>query len=128
MQLDGIANWLQIAGTIFALFAWLQSLAIKRSMTAEKQRQEQEISVTLKLEGSAYSRSLPVRMKRRELSRAELLGRLGMLPMAEAGKRFSLGYLSRPEFLEQINACLESRHPCVIVIPCSDQEFVQFAF
>lgn len=43
------------------------------------------------------------------------------------GRRFSLAYLSREEFLEQLRAAQGGDGPATIVIPCSRQEFEQFA-
>jgi hypothetical protein len=98
---------------------------IKSSLHKEQKRQEQRISVML--QNSATQRlELSVELRRADLTRAEILGRIGMIPMEEEGKRFSLGYLNTPDFLRQINQILASDSNSVLTIPCNENEYAQF--
>lgn len=117
-----------ITGAIFALLAWLQSRMLRDEIARERERMEQEVSIKMVLSGSNQEQEkiLPLNLKRRELTRAELLGRIGMIPMREPGRRFSLAYLSTPDFLSQINIAQVAGHVFTIIIPCSEVEFNQF--
>jgi hypothetical protein len=91
----------------------------------EQKRQEQRISVILQ-NGARQRLELPVELRRAELTRAEILGRIGMIPMKAKGQRFSLEYLNTPEFLRQINQILASDSNSVLTIPCNESEYAQF--
>lgn len=69
---------------------------------------------------------LPVKLRLSELSRAELLGRIGMMPLKQKRERFSIKHLGSPEFLEQINQAADADGHSTIVIPCTKEEFDQF--
>lgn len=125
--MDLVGNTIGFIGMFFALFAWLQARGLRDDIARERARQEQEIEIKLVLETENQEKTLPISIKRRELSRAEVLGRLGMMPMKEAGKRFALAYLSTPAFLDQIDLAQIASRPTTITIPCSNGEFEQFA-
>ena len=116
------------AGVFFALFAWLQARRTAKDLSRERDRLAKKIHIVLVFAHEGNERVLPVALRRGELTRAELLGRLGMMPMAEAGKRFSLRFLSTPEFLAKLEAAQEADGEFRFEIPCADaQEFNQFA-
>lgn len=68
----------------------------------------EEQKITVILNHGAKKLELPVEMRRSEFSRAEILGRIGMIPTTEKGKRFSLKYTNTREFLQQINQILST--------------------
>ncbi len=94
------------------------------SADREDSAREQKIAVTLTCGGKRLE--LPVELRRSEFSRAELLGRIGMLPMKEKGKRFSLNYTNSTEFLRQLNQIADSDGDAAMTISCDEQEFNQF--
>ncbi len=102
---------------IVAVMVWLKLKALDRL--------NEEISVTLVLEGGKKEVSLPLVMTRKDITRAELLGRLGMLPMVEKGKRFSIRHLSTPEFFRSLNDVAANKTD-ILTIPCSEEEINQF--
>ncbi len=118
------ADIIGILSALFALLAWLTSRKLRKEIAREKKRQNHKVKVVLRY--GADSLDLPVELRRLELTRAELLGRLGMLPMKIKGSRFSLGYLSTREFLQQINRISESEGDTILIIPCDKDEFEQF--
>lgn len=119
-----IADIIGILGALFALFAWTQSLSVKRELKRERNRINKK--VTLILNHGDQKVELPVELRRAELSRAEILGRLGMIPMKEKGKRFSLRYLNTPEFLRQLNQVIDNEGDAILSISCSKEEIKQF--
>jgi hypothetical protein len=68
---------------------------------------------------------LPLFLTRRDLSRAELLGRLGMLPMRAKGTRFALKALSGGQFLQDLNKVAAGQSDR-LHIPASREEIDQF--
>lgn len=124
-------QWLSVAadvigvlGGVFALLAWLQSRRVSKELEAERQRKDKRIRVVLSYRTKELE--LPVEMRRAEFTRAELLGRLGMIPMKAKGKRFTLTYLNSAEFLRQLNEISNGKNGTTFSIPCKKQEFDQF--
>jgi len=118
------ADIVGILGAFFALFAWLQARQVRKAITFEQQRQNRKITVVL--QHGADRLELPVELRRAELTRAEVLGRIGMLPMKTPGARFSLGYLNNPDFFRQISAIMVGTDDATLTIPCKQEEFEQF--
>jgi hypothetical protein len=69
---------------------------------------------------------LAVELQRGGLTRAELLGLLGMLPMQEKGRRFQIDFLSTHEFSQQLARVRNSDTEFEFVIQCEDDELDQF--
>jgi hypothetical protein len=128
MQLmSQIADIVGILGALFALLAWLQTRAINAAMVKEQQRQNKQVTVVL--QHGAEKATLPVSIRRAELTRSEILGRLGMIPLVapDPSNRFSLRYLNTPEFLQSVNQVAAGDGDAILTIPCNEQEFRQFA-
>lgn len=119
-----VADLIGILGAVFALFAWRQARQIRAAQQLELARQSKMVQVTL--QHGSQKIELPVQLRRAELSRAEILGRIGMIPMRKQSARFSLAYLNTPEFLKQINQVVEGTVDGVLTIPCTADEFRQF--
>jgi hypothetical protein len=123
-----LSDMFGVAGAIFALLAWLKIKRTADDLERERQRLGQHVNVSLVLEHEGKTRTLPVGLRRSELTRAELLGRLGMMPMATPGQRFALSFLNTPEFLGRLEEAQTSTGKYTFVIPCKDAaEFEQFA-
>jgi hypothetical protein len=119
-----IADIIGILGAVFALFSWMQARQLKKIQEQEKIRLNQKVGVIL--QHGQEKLELPVAIRRAELSRGELLGRLGMIPLEKRGGRFSLGYLNTAEFFQQMGQILEGQGEMTLIIPCSKEEFEQF--
>ncbi len=119
-----VASVLGILTAIFSFLSWMQGRRIAQTQEREKSRLNRY--VTVKLQYGAKEIELPVELRRGEFTRAELLGRFGMIPMKEKGKRFSLGYLNKPEFLRQLNQVVATDGDALLTIPCDKEEFEQF--
>jgi len=68
---------------------------------------------------------LPLHLTRRDVSRAEVLGRLGMLPMKQKGGRFALKALSQGQFLQDLNKVAAGQSDR-LVLPATREEIDQF--
>jgi hypothetical protein len=119
-----LADVIGILGGIFALFAWLQSREVSKQLAAERHRKDKKIRVVLSYGGDELE--LPVEIRRADFTRAEILGRLGMIPMKEKGQRFVLTHLNTPEFLRRINEIADGSEASTLSIPCTREEFKQF--
>jgi len=113
-----------VLGGIFALFAWLQARRLQKDVEREKRRLNQKISIVLQYGAEHYT--LKGDTRRAEITRAEVLGRLGMLPMKIKGDRYSLEYVSTTEFIQRIQKIQEGEGVDALVIPCKNDEFDKF--
>ncbi len=120
------ANILGVLSATFALFAWLEASKINRKQKLEQERLNKEVKITLKSDNGDYF-SLPVDMRRKELTRAELLGYIGMLPTKD-NSRFRINYLSTQLFFQDLSKAQLANSNYEISIPCTQQEYDQFDF
>jgi len=116
-----IAQASNIAGAIGGIVAAIGVV----KMLATQRRALEHVEVQLRLEGEGRTVALPLEMLRKDISRAELLGRLGMA-LKNQGQRFSLKALSTPAFMRAVNEVVEGR-TSTLVIPCTKEELDQFA-
>ncbi len=84
------------------------------------QQMQQEIAVQLNCNQSNTTINLPHKIKRQNLTRAELLGYLGMA--VKKGDRFNLSYLKTAEFINQLKHIQESSKPETLKIPCGKMD------
>lgn len=115
-----------IADSLALLSAGYAAFGVGR-LRAAVRRASETVAVTLAITEGEGDRKveLPLSLLRRDVTRAELLGRIGMLPMREAGRRFSLRALSSPAFLAGINEVAEGK-TSRLVIPATTEEIEQF--
>ena len=126
MAINITGSLASILAFVWAVLAWKQSKKVAKKMEFEKNRLNKKIKVTLQHGGD--KRELPIKLRRTDVTRAEVLGRLGMVPMKENGKRFSLSYLNTSEFLDAIVKITENDGDDHLLIPCNEGEFYQFAW
>jgi|GEM_PF-3119522 len=89
-----------ICGIVAFLGATYSALQWWRHLRREKQL-GQPVPIRLTTEdGNTIRYQLPYQPPRRLITRAEVLGLLGMIPSAEAGKRFEWVWLHQPEFMQ----------------------------
>jgi hypothetical protein len=118
-----------VLGGVFAFLAWLQTLRLRKFQVAEQRRLNSTIRIVLQHEDKKYE--LPFPLRRSEFTRAELLGRLGMIPIKNDGsgqeqKRFLIAYLNSREFFERMNRIFQGEGDDLLVVPCEWKEFNQF--
>jgi len=116
-----IAQASNIAGAIGGIVA---AIGVVKMLAAQRRALE-HVEVQLRLEGEDSTVALPLEMLRKDISRAELLGRLGMA-LKNQGQRFSLRAMSTPAFMRSVNEVVEGK-TSTLVIPCTKEELDQFA-
>ncbi|MEI6639382.1 MAG: hypothetical protein WCL46_06670 [Chlorobium sp.] len=121
-----IADVLSVLGAVFAGFAWWQAKRNNNQMRKEKERMNRQVKVILRLAESQRQIILPVHLRRHELTRAELLGRIGMIPRKNKGNFFALSYCHSPSFFQELNRIQASDQEENLIIPCSLEEMEQF--
>lgn len=122
--LSPIADVVGILGAIFAGFAWWQAGKIRQELEREAQRQDKKVKVILK--GPTHHIVLPFDMRRKETTRAEVLGRIGMIPMKERGKRFEIQYTNTEGFLLEMYKIIDGKDDADFIITCEPDELDQF--
>lgn len=121
-----ISDSIGIIGAIFSLLAWWKARQIQQQLQMEKERMQQKITVVLQCGARIYE--LPVKIPRSSLSRAEVLGILGMVPLKERGKRFTIDYVSTKDFIDEINNLIVAQGNKTIRIICTPEELEKFDF
>lgn len=119
-----IADILGVLSVTFAFLSWMQARKIAYDLKKERERQLRKIDVVLR--SGPKSIRLPVPVRRADLTRSEILGRIGMIPLKSGPKRFSLEYLNTPEFLRRLDEIVRSDGDTVLEISCTEEEFNQF--
>lgn len=119
--LNFIGNISNVAGAIGGVVA---AIGVVKMLAASK-RQAEVVEVILCHHHDGEKVILPLEMLRRDISRAELLGRIGMLPMRQKGARFSIRALSSREFFAGINKVVDGK-TSELIIPVSREELEQF--
>jgi hypothetical protein len=125
-----LADVIGIASAVFAIAAWINTLRIKNLQKHEIERLNQMIRLRLvNLAGKkATIIDLKGEMRREEMSRSEILGWIGMLPMIKAKERerYKIAYTSTEEFFTRMNQIQAGHGDMLFEIPCTEEELNQF--
>ena len=137
-------QWLGLLTDIIALlgipWAGYQIYKGRREANIERQakakescRQNEDILIILKQEGSQRKICLPNKVRRGELTRAEVFGRIGMIPTVsskgasnESQSRFSVKKSSTESFIRKIDELHVSSDKTELILDCSAREMEQF--
>lgn len=84
------------------------------------------IAINLFVPETGFKATLPGKIRRKNLTRAELQGLLGMLPMKVAKDRYVLGVLNTSDFFEVLEQAQVCREVDEINIICEEHEIAQF--
>jgi hypothetical protein len=134
-QLSFVADLVSIIGIIFTIWQLFKTRAdtqrIQQELEYERSRNKRTITIILEyvpeLENELPRRNvLPFTLRRSELTRAEVLGRLSMAQVNQSG-RFDLKYLQDKKFLDRINQIADGDGDDALVIPVNREEFDRFA-
>ncbi len=117
--LEIVGNVSNIVGAIGGIVAAIGTI---KMITTQKRGSE---NVRVALVSGSVTLDLPLEIKRRDCSRGEVLGRIGMLPMRQKGSRFSIRSLSEGSFLKSINSVVEGKTSTLKII-ATKEEVEQF--
>ncbi len=137
---DELIKWLGSWGTLISLImgiigiwgvfitwkAWNKTKRIEKFLENEKSRLNEKIKMTLKNGENEYN--LPA-LRRQDITRSEIQGRLGAIPMKTKGKRYSIEFTN--DFYSQIDIISEGSNESghsSLTINCTKDEFDQFNF
>lgn len=128
-------NWQGVVGTIvgiigmvISIFVLIKSRRIENFLEQEKARLNEKIKMVLKQGDNEYV--LPD-LRRQDITRSEIQGRLGAIPMKTKGKRYSIEFTNTDEFYKQIDLVSEGSNDAgnsSLTINCTSAEFAQFSF
>jgi hypothetical protein len=113
-----------VVGISAALIAAWQAYKLRQERKQENKRQDSTITVSL--QSPTHRFDLPVELRRREFNRAEILGRIGMIPLKDTSKRFVLRNTNTREFLKNVNVIIDGQGDSELVISCTHEELEQF--
>lgn len=127
-------TWLSSAADILGILSAVLAaiFAIRTYLELRSEKRRLKGLITIQLSDGARSYSLPVPVRRSELSRAEVLGRLGMVPVKvkknqpKEQPRFSIKHLHSEEFLRRLDEIKDDHGDTVLLIPCTKDEYEQF--
>lgn len=119
--LEIIGHVSNMAGAIGGVVAAIGIVTMRRA----QKRQEENIVVRMLDKDGDRMVPIPLQLLRRDVSRAELLGRIGMLPMQQKGARFSIRYMSTPAFMTAINNVVRGDND-ILTILVTREEIEQF--
>lgn len=104
---------------VITVFIWIHLIMRER-------KYNQLIAISLFVPSSGFKATLPGKIRRKNLTRAELQGLLGMLPMKVAKDRYVLSVLNTAEFFQVLEEAQVCRHIDEINIICNEDEITQF--
>ena len=130
-------GWSGVVGTIFGLIgmiyaikAWSKSVEVEKFLEREKARLSKRINLVLT--DGEKTHYLP-NLRRQDVTRNEIQGRLGAIPIANPIEKKSNRYSIElsPEFYEQIDSIAAGTgetEGSTLTIKCTPEEFAQFNF
>lgn len=113
-------------GITIAIITALISILIQAIMWWKSRRDEQLVHLQLCHQLSGETIPLPSGIRRKNLSRAEVQGLLGVIPMQQMGQRYKLAYLSDKAFFECLEAAQINARIDTLNIVCNAEEWQQF--
>ncbi|MCC6299414.1 MAG: hypothetical protein IT314_08950 [Anaerolineales bacterium] len=127
--LGNIADVVGLLGAIIGAGTLVNTILIRRHEQHEQERLDEKVELILKEKSGKAIIKLPGQMRRGEVTRAEVLGWVGMLPMVKEkqGKRFDIAYTNSAEFLSQLSDVQTGNGNVTFEIECTAEELRQFA-
>ena len=111
-----VCGILAFLGTAYSVFRWW------RHQQRERQLREPVVIRLVAEQGGRQLLELPYMPTRRTVTRAEVLGLLGMIPSRQ--QRFDWKWLLKPQFMQHIEE-IHSGTRNVLEIPITEEEFRQ---
>jgi hypothetical protein len=126
---DWISSFADIIGLVTAFFAfggWLVSLQESRREKAEEKRLNEKVAIHVRAKDGSMEMILPIKLRRDDVTRAEVMGLLGMIPMRNPGSRFSINYPNTFDFDQQMDRIHAEKGDSILVISLEPGELDQF--
>jgi hypothetical protein len=121
---SGLADALSILAFLAAVYAGIQSRKTNRDQAREKMRLTKVIRIVLS--NGVRAIEPPGILRRSEFDRAEVLGRIGMIPTKNPKERFRIDFLNTEDFIRMVNDITDAKGDSILTIPITDAEFEQF--
>ncbi len=106
---------------VFSVLIWLHQ---KR----KEKRDNALIHIRLRCDNPAVTITLQGQIRRKDLTRAEILGLLGMLPMKTKGQRYELSNLNKQVFFDELEDAQINSLITEVIIPFQQDELLQFDY
>lgn len=116
---DKIGIAASLVAMLFSILIWLN----------QKRREKQEyalLDICLHCSETNQCIKLVGQIRRKNLTRAEVQGLLGILPMKEKGKRYDLPYLNQKAFFDALEDAQVNGELKELIIFCTDLDLEQF--
>lgn len=129
LNLSSVADYVGIIAALIGVGTWINTRRIREDERREQDRLNEKVKLVLKSKDGSKVIELPGEMRRDEVTRAEVLGWVGMLQMVEEkkGKRFDIAYTNSAEFLTQLSDVQTGNGDVTFEIECTPDELRQFA-
>ena len=122
MTWDNFDKFGMVVGVVtgmITVFIWIH-------LIMRESKYNQLIAISLYVPSNGFKATLPGKIRRKNLTRAELQGLLGMLPMKVAKDRYVLSVLNTADFFQILEEAQISREIDEINIICDASEIAQF--
>ncbi len=98
----------------------------------ESNRMNKVVRVVLGTKDGKKSHTVPVELRRSQLTRAEVLGLLGLIPLTPSAKKrqngkFEIESTSKNEFFLELKKVFDGKEDAVLYVICTEKETKQFA-
>jgi len=122
---------LEFMANLLGVVSVAVSSAVFVKMKLDERKANKIVSIKLVLVDGSYEVALPLPMLRKDISRAEILGRLGMIPInpkkALSQRGFVIKSMASPAFIEDIIAVQLGKADTIKIL-CTKEEIEQFNF
>jgi cadmium resistance protein CadD (predicted permease) len=121
-MLSRLSDVFGILGAIISLLIWLR-------LKSKEKFNDQRIKIKLKMPDVLVE--LPYEIERKYLTRSELQGLLGILPIKpgdgrKVTDRYELSFLNTPDFFASLEAAQDDKDTNTVIVTCYDYEVAQF--
>ena len=116
MNFGTFTDVVSLASLIVSSLIWLK-------LKHEEELQDQKIAIIINGEGGSPYK-LKTHIRKKNLTRSELQGVLGALPMKQ--DRYKIAYLSHPDFFNALDLAQTDKDSNELMIKCSPEELKQF--
>ncbi|TXH72153.1 MAG: hypothetical protein E6Q85_06775 [Thiothrix sp.] len=113
-------------GIFAAVASIFISLSIRTYLWRKEKRDNALIDIRLHCPDPETTITLQGQIRRKNLTRAEVQGLLGILPMKEKGKRYELQALNQKVFFDALEDAQVNRNVHALTINCTVPELSQF--